>query len=47
MNNKKVKGITLKEGLLKWKQSQIYVPMGKLCTKIMGKKHDVPMAVMA
>jgi len=40
----KVKGYTLKEGLLKWKQSQIYVLVGKLCTKIMEKTHDVPMA---
>jgi len=38
----KVKGITLKEGLFKWKQFQIYV---KLCTKIMQKEHDVPCRV--
>jgi hypothetical protein len=32
---KKVKGITLLDGLLKWKQSQIYVPKGKLHMKVM------------
>ncbi len=37
-----MKGITLKEGLFKWKQSQIYVLVKKLCTKIMQKEHDVP-----
>jgi hypothetical protein len=36
-----VKGITLKEGLLKWKQVQIYVLIGKLHTKIMQEEHDV------
>jgi hypothetical protein len=40
----KVKGITLKEGLLKWKQSQIYVPIRRLHMRIMLKEHDVPMA---
>jgi hypothetical protein len=39
----KVKGITLKERLFKWKQSQIYVLARKLCTKIMQEEHDVPM----
>ncbi len=39
---KKVKNITLKERLFKWKHFLIYVPVGKLCTKIMQKKHDVP-----
>ncbi len=38
-----VKGITLKEGLIIWKQSQIYVLARKLCTKIKQKEHDMPM----
>jgi hypothetical protein len=41
--HQKVKDITLKEKLFKWKQSQIYVPIRKLHTKIMQKEHDVPM----
>jgi hypothetical protein len=27
-----VKGITFLDGLLRWKQSRVYVPIGKLCT---------------
>jgi hypothetical protein len=30
--------------LLSWKQSQIYVLEGKLCTKVMQEVHDAPMA---
>jgi hypothetical protein len=41
---KKVRGITLKEGLIIWKQSQIYVLARKLCMKIMQEQHDVPMS---
>jgi hypothetical protein len=37
---KKVKGITFLDGLLRWKQSQVYVLEGKLRIKIMQK---VPM----
>jgi hypothetical protein len=33
-HKKKVKGITLLDGLLRWKQSRIYVPKGKLSTKV-------------
>jgi hypothetical protein len=36
-----VKGITFKKGLLKWKQSQIYVLVGKMCIEIMQEEHDV------
>jgi hypothetical protein len=39
---KKVRRITLLDGLLRWKQSQIYVPKGKLHIKVMQKVHDVP-----
>jgi ribosomal protein L32E len=38
---RKMKGITLKEGLLKWKQFWIYVLIGKLCTKIVQEEHDM------
>jgi translation initiation factor 2 beta subunit (eIF-2beta)/eIF-5 len=41
---RKVKGTILKEGPLRWKQSQIYVPIGKLCMKIVQEEHNVPMA---
>jgi hypothetical protein len=41
---KKVKMITLLNGLLRWKQSQIYVLEGKLHTKVMLEMHDAPMA---
>ncbi len=40
---KKVKRITILDGLLKWKRSQVYVPEGKLHTKVMQEMHDVPM----
>ncbi len=40
-----MKDINLKEGLLKWRQSQIYVLAIKLRKKIMQEKHDVPMVV--
>jgi hypothetical protein len=43
-HKKKVKGITLLDGLLRWKQSRIYVPEGKLSTKVMQEVHDMPMA---
>ncbi|CAM6006783.1 unnamed protein product [Sphagnum balticum] len=39
-HKKKVKGITLLDGLLKWKQSRIYVSKGKLSMKVM---QEVPM----
>jgi len=31
---KKIRGINLKEGLIKWEKSHIYVPIDKLCLKI-------------
>jgi hypothetical protein len=34
-NKRKVKSITLLDGLLKWKQYYLYVPKGKLCMKVM------------
>jgi len=43
-HKKKVKGFTFLDGLLRWKQSRIYVPEGKLSMKVMQKVHDVPMA---
>jgi hypothetical protein len=39
-----VKGITLKKRLLKWKQSQIYVLVGKVWIRIMQQEHDVLLA---
>ncbi len=32
---RKIKGMTLKDGLIKWKRFQLYVPTGKLHIKIM------------
>ncbi len=32
---RKVKGITLEDGLIKWKWFQLYMPIGKLHIKIM------------
>ncbi len=43
-HKKKVRGITLLDGLLKWKQSHVYVPKEKLHMKVMQDVHDVPMA---
>jgi hypothetical protein len=34
-NKRKVKRITLLNGLLEWKQYCLYVPKGKMCTKLM------------
>jgi hypothetical protein len=42
-HKKKVRGITLLGRLLKWKQSCVYVPKGKLHMKVMQKMHDAPM----
>jgi hypothetical protein len=39
-----VKGITLKNKLLRWKQFQIYVAIEKLHMKIMQEEYDVPMS---
>jgi hypothetical protein len=38
-----VKGITILDGLLRWKRSRVYVPKGKLCMKVMQEVHDAPM----
>jgi len=38
-----MKGIYLKDKWLKWKQSWMYVPMGKLSTKVLEEAHDVLM----
>ncbi len=38
---KKVKGITLLNGLLNWKQSWVYVLKGKLHMKVMQEMHVV------
>ncbi len=38
-----MKGITLLDGLLRWKQSCVYVLEGKLRTKVMQEMHDAPM----
>jgi hypothetical protein len=43
LRHKKVRGMTLMGGLLKWKQSCVYVLKGKLHTKVMQEVHDVPM----
>lgn len=43
-NKCKVKGIFLKDRLLKWKQSWMYVLVGKLCTKVLEQVHDILMA---
>jgi hypothetical protein len=40
----KMRGIFLKDGLLKWKQFQMYVLVNKLCTKVLEEVHDVLMA---
>ncbi len=40
---KKVKGFTLLDRLLRWKQSIVYVLKGKLRTKVMQEMHDAPM----
>jgi hypothetical protein len=40
---KKVRGITILDGLLKWKQSWVYVLEGKLHTKVMQEVHDASM----
>jgi hypothetical protein len=42
LHKKKVKKITLLDGLFKWKQLQVYVPQEKLCTKVMQEVHDLP-----
>lgn len=39
----KVKGIFLKDRLLKWKQSPIYVPTDKLHIKVLKEVHNVSM----
>ncbi len=38
-----MKGITLLDGLFKWKQSRVYVSKGKLHMKVMQEVHDAPM----
>ncbi len=38
-----MKGIYLKDNLLKWKQSRMYVQAGKLCTEVLEEVHDVLM----
>jgi hypothetical protein len=39
----KMKGISLKDKLFKWKQSRRYVPTGKLRIKVLEELHNVLM----
>ncbi len=39
----KMRSISLKNGMFKWKQSWVYVSTGKLHTKILKEVHNVPM----
>lgn len=39
----KMRGISLKDRLLKWKQSRVYVPVGKLRIKVLEELHNVSM----
>jgi ribosomal protein S21 len=40
---RKVKNISLKDRLFKWKQSQVYVPSNNLHTKVLEEIHDILM----
>jgi hypothetical protein len=43
-SGKKVKGIRLHEGLIKFKQTRVYVPSGKLRLTVLKEEHDNPLA---
>jgi hypothetical protein len=40
---KKVKGMQLHQGLIKFKQNRVYVPKGKLSVQVLKEEHDKPL----
>jgi hypothetical protein len=42
-HKRKVAGNPFKDGLLKWKQSRMYVLVSKLCIKVLEEVHDILM----